>query len=521
MQVRYQIANRIQKRFFPVRLSEIDDTPKILKIKLQDFPGEPKSHMDNSRFEFLNIGHDFGDSVDWNYTGHGKLWAYKLNYFEFLHQPDMDTESGLALIRDYIQKQHDSTEGLEPYPISLRGINWIKFMAAHQIWPDDIVASLNAQYKVLSKRIEYHLMGNHLLENGLSLLFAGVVFSDTGFLKQARSILNRELQEQVLPDGTHFELSPMYHCIMLQRLLDCYNLLRNNLHSEDALETRIRDASASMCGWLEQVRFSNGDIPMVNDSVHGEFPDPDELLRYAERLGVTTCKVALGESGYRMFRDGDFELFIDAGQIGPDYQPAHAHSDTLSFVLYANDKPAIIDRAVSTYEKSQIREEERGTASHNTVVLDGLEQSDVWGGFRVGRRANAEILEENGTTLRARHDGYKKKLGVLHYRTWKVAENSIEITDELKGGKYKRAEAQLHFHPDISVMRSENGEWVADGVKIRFRDALEQKKVKYAYATGFNRTSEADKLVITFNRSLVTEILRNDHEASQQQSINT
>ena len=80
-------------------------------------------------------------------------------------------------------------------------------------------------------------------------------------------------------------------------------------------------------------------------------------------------------------------MFIDFGKIGPSYQPGHAHSDTFNFELIKNGNPFIVDTGVSTYEKNERRQIERSTSSHNTITIGDYEQSEVWGGFRVAKRA--------------------------------------------------------------------------------------------------------------------------------------
>src|SRR5699024_9499842 len=125
-----------------------------------------------------NQPHTFRDSIDWNYNKYGKLWAYNLNYFDYLQQSDITKEQGLELIHDFIDQIEDNREGLEPYPISLRGINWIVFLSRHGVEDAGIDASLYAQYQILLDNLEYHVDGNHLLENGCSLLFGACYFQD-------------------------------------------------------------------------------------------------------------------------------------------------------------------------------------------------------------------------------------------------------------------------------------------------------------------------------------------------------
>ncbi|MFW6273222.1 MAG: heparinase II/III family protein, partial [bacterium] len=149
----------------------------------------------------------------------------------------MDPKIGGELIENYILNLSNTSTGLEPYPISLRGINWIKFISKfssshpHIFSPSQLLtfsSSLYAQYQILLDNLEYHLMGNHLLENGFSLLFGGFYFKEEELYEKARQIIIEQLKEQILNDGGHFELSPMYHQIILDRLLDCINLVQNN-----------------------------------------------------------------------------------------------------------------------------------------------------------------------------------------------------------------------------------------------------------------------------------------------------
>ena len=171
--------------------------------------------------------------------GYGKLWVYHLNYFDFLNQDQLDLNTGKALIENYLKVLDTRSEGMEPYPTSIRTINWIKFMAVQNEYPINIVDSLYAQYIVLSKKLEYHIMANHLLENGFSLLFGAVFFKDRKLEQLVREVLKVELDEQILNDGGHFELSPMYHVILLQRALDGYNLLVNNSHNLQDIQIQL------------------------------------------------------------------------------------------------------------------------------------------------------------------------------------------------------------------------------------------------------------------------------------------
>ena len=190
------------------------------------------SYFGDFEFRFLNITKKFNNEINWNIDEYGKLWTYNLNYFDFLNQSSIEKSKALILIKDYVAKIDELKDGLEPYPISLRGINWVKYLSKENIQKEEINKSLYNQYLRLLDNLEFHLLGNHLLENGFSLLFGSYYFKNDVFYFKAKKIIEYELKEQILLDGAHFELSPMYHQIILDRVLDCIFLLKNNKWKE-------------------------------------------------------------------------------------------------------------------------------------------------------------------------------------------------------------------------------------------------------------------------------------------------
>jgi len=475
---------------------------KSTPLKLID-PCEYYSTYKDGEFIMLNLSKKFDAKIDWNYAGYGKLWTYNLTYFDFLQQDGMSKETGLALIYDFIDQTEGVKDGLEPFPISLRGINWIKFLTRHDIKEQTIDDSLYAQYAILLDNLEYHLLGNHLLENGFSLLFGAYYFQDEKLYAKATEILIIELDEQILDDGAHFELSPMYHQIMLYRLLDCINLIQNNPWKQDGLLKLLENRAARMLGWLNAISYENGTIPLLNDSTNGIAPTTQQLNDYAANLKLNTQHSTLGESGYRKYQNERYECVIDIGNIGSDYIPGHAHADTFNFelslkiqnsILNTVLEPFVVDMGLSTYEMGKRRDAERSTAAHNTVEVEGKNSSDVWGGFRVAERAKIIELNEDDNCVTATHDGYKK-LGVLHTRTWRFEEDKITIEDSLS--RECSAVARLHFHPDITE------EIILQRIKCKMQNA---KLNIYDYALGFNKTQKALVMEIAFTQKLKVEI---------------
>lgn len=504
IQVRYQLYYRFRRKFLPFQYRETKGPVNFRRLNLQPFPDQYEHYLGNNNFTFLNLEYHFNKEIDWNYTGHGKLWAYHLNYFDYLHQPGMIWETGYALIQDFLKSPADRSEGMEPYPISLRCINWIKFMIRHNTYPDDMVRSLKSQYTLLEQQLEFHLLGNHLLENIFSLLYGAIFLEDRKLLRKATRLLQQELDEQILEDGAHFELSPMYHCIIMQRMLDCYNLLLTNDIASAGLKEIFKENLNSMYRWLNNMTFRNGDIPHFNDSVEGQYIRSAVIQEYADRLGIIADGKTLSDSGYRKFTSGDMECVVDAGKPGPDYIPGHAHADMLSFVLYIKGEPVIVDTGISTYENSPDRHLERSTISHNTVTINNKNQSDVWGGFRLGKRAGCAIISDNEHSLKAFHDGYNS-YGVKTYRSVRIDQGSIELTDVIEGSEQVRGVTHFHFAPGMKVSSDKNNVY-AGGVKVSFGRTGNIIQGPYSYCLGFNKKAKATRVSVEFSKKLTTII---------------
>lgn len=466
-----------------------------------------RASTSTKNFTFLNQSYTFKEAIDWNFSKYGKLWAYNLNYFDYLLQEDITKEQGLELIYEFIDQIETNSEGLEPYPISLRGMSWIKFLSQYNIQNPVIDASLYAQYQILLGNIEYQVLGNHLLENGCSLLFGASYFRKKQMWEEAQTILLEELEEQILPDGGHYERSVMYHSIILERLLDCCNVLMNNaqLGGQDRLEEVISRKIKSMLSWLKVVQWRNGTVPPVNDHVPEMLPDVTALVNYAERLNIFPKYRPLKESGYRKYQTEKYEVLVDIGNIGPDYIPGHAHSDIFSFLLYIGEKEIITDTGTSTYENNQQRQTERSTTAHNTVMVDGKEQNEVWSAFRVGRRGHVKILTDKENKIKAEHDGYQF-MGVMHERQFKFDTDELIIRDCLKREETRNPGVfYLHFAPGIEVQQAVDG-IEGNGFKISFTGHSSIHLDQYKKATGYAKYKEAVQVNIGFRDELITQI---------------
>lgn len=492
-QIYHQIWYRLKNRL-GIQEEGLIVFENVLEKNFQRFVYNKRSYLGDNIFRFINLQHHF-DAIDWNCSIHQKLWTYNLNYFDYINQQDIGLETALVLIRQYVKDYHSLVDGKEPYPTSLRIINLVKFMLSHKL-EDTQVAKLIAKdaYR-LQYNLEYHLLANHLLENAFALFFAGMYLKNKELTKKSSKLLKEQLDEQILSDGAHYELSPMYHQLMLFRVLDAIQLCDDG----EGLQEFLLKKAHVMLNWLDKVTFKNGDIPLVNDSAFGINPTTKELVYYAQNLGLEPKPCKLSSSGYRAIAKADYECFIDVGNIQPYFQPGHAHADSLSFVLYYKGNPFVIDTGTSTYNIGQVRSYERSTAAHNTVVHEGANSSQVWSGFRVGKRAITSILEDEITSIKASHSGYSSD----HARTWNFEEEEIVIVDKIGKGQSK---AYIHLHPEVKINEMGDDYLNTSYGRFQFEHHRKINIVSYNYAPEFNTLIESKKIEIIFDCELVTRI---------------
>ncbi|WLT31315.1 alginate lyase family protein [Geothrix sp. PMB-07] len=428
-----------------------------------------------NRFRFLNQEMELSCKEDWQSERMSKLWTYNLHYFDDLNADSAHDRIAWhsELIRRWIRDNPPAHGvGWEPYPLSLRIINWIKWAFAGGSLEPAARQSLAIQTRHLRKRLEYHLLGNHLFANAKALVFAGCFFEGEeaeNWLRCGMRILERQIPEQVLADGGHFERSTMYHALAFEDMLDLANLAKVFPLSFRPWAAQVSgwpEVIQNMGSWLKAMCHPDQEIGFFNDAALGIAPPTCELLAYASRLGFDwpedrRAVVHLEPSGYVRACIGDAMLLIDVAPVGPDYLPGHAHADTLSFEFSLFGQRILVNSGTSRYGLGSEREAERGTGAHSTVQIDGRNSSEVWGGFRVARRAypsGVRVHSENeAIVIEASHTGYHWLPGrPVHRRRWVLGKGKLEVHDTVSGG-FSEAISRMYFHPVVGLTLEGSG----------------------------------------------------------------
>lgn len=374
-------------------------------------------------FTFLNLA---ANPKGWNDESLELLWRYNLHYFDGLtRNGTRRTEDWLGLVERWIaENPKGSFPGWDPYPTSLRIVNWVKWLRVNgESGLGDrksIESSLREQADWLMRHLEYHLLANHLLANAKALVFAGKYLDRKDLYEKGMSIYRKQLPEQTCSDGVNFERSPMYHAIIFEDMLDLV---------EYTDEEVFREYVAKMYAGMKLLTGPDGNISKFNDSAEGIAKQPAELMARADRLGIRAKGIeGTAGSGFVRKETGNWVLLAKCGDIGPSYQPGHAHADTYSFELWKSGKKVIGDTGCSTYIPGAIRSYERSTRAHNTVVIDGRDSSEVWASHRVGRR-------------------FDKK---SHRREFELTGDGLKGVDSLGGRGEHDVEVRFHIPPGVS-----------------------------------------------------------------------
>jgi uncharacterized heparinase superfamily protein len=332
-----------------------------------------------------------------------------------------------------------------------------------------MAASLAAQLRFLAGHLETDLRGNHLVKNLKALLWGGAVFAGPeaeAWRTLGSSLLASELEEQVLPDGCHYERSPPYHGQVLADLIEARTLL-----PAGSLRDRLDANLGRMARAALLLAHPDGLPAGFNDGGLTMAPPPATLV--SALTGLTRHRpeppagpFALPEGGYWGLAAPGERLIIDCGPLGPRYLPGHGHADILSLEWSTGGRRVLVDQGTYQYAAGPRRRASRSTLSHNTVSVAGSDQSDIHGAFRCGRRATPELLgwhtDGASLTFAGTHDGFDRLPGrPRHIREVQASAGRLAIRDRVEGGAGQEAIGGLLLHPDCEL--------ILDGRQARLR----------------------------------------------------
>lgn len=484
-QIYFRVVNRVKRELYKRKLMTIkglSDLRVDLNIDVMvpelDFDQEYLKRFDiedilKDKFTFINITMQVDLSRAWNDKDLQHLWRYNLHYFEYFNKLAFEYSKNNNEIKYYkkfkyfIENWIDnnsfaSGDGWHPYTISLRLKNWISVyhifkdrLTSDQEFNERFIHSIYLQYKYLRYNLEKDVLGNHYFENIKALIVGSIFFKEIRVKERFKNELLEQLDEQILEDGIHFEMSPMYHNIILESLIKITYWLKTEKVSNQLILYLQKMINAT---YSFEENF--GKTPAFNDSADG--------INKSYKILLETCKKYFdidpeyknnfNDSGFYIISDQFKKLIFDTGDICPTFLPAHAHCDALSFELSVNNKPVIINSGTYKYENGEWRDYFRSTKAHNTVTISGKEQSQYWGSFRVAKRIrDIKRKQVNYKDIKFYMGGYTSYHGDEHKRyIGQINENLIIILDYVKANVVDNIKSYLHFIPGTCLDIQEN-----------------------------------------------------------------
>lgn len=358
-----------------------------------------------------------------------------------------------------------------PWSVSLRLENWIRYFSWRQgvvvdhdlEWFEQVFArEIYKNTLFLENNLEWDVGGNHLIKNGAALLTAGLFFAgQSKWIDIGTGVLAETAQNQFLPDGCHFERSPMYHTLTLRRLLSSIHLLERSGRS---IPSRIETTASNATDFLRFLQPPDGKLPLLNDSVYDEALSLDACLRYARAVGIDpprsngtkygdqTGVVTKPPSGYCWLRTTAGSMFFDGGPVGPPHLPGHSHSDTLSILLWLDGQPILTDTGTFDYESGPRRNFARGVRAHNTVQVGSVEPIEVGGQYLMGARVDPELrVDANGISIVEGRYMSKSMYGppYVHHRAVYASDDWWLVRDSVTDHGELPVVSRLHLHPEV------------------------------------------------------------------------
>lgn len=419
--------------------------------------------------------------------------------------------------------------------VAFRAINWM--YALNMIMSSGVVTdelcrkvyiSLFEHGFFISNNLEKNIpySGNHYLSDLVGMLFISSVFPKNRSARRWNIFALREfcyeVDNQIGPNGVHYENSVSYHRLVTELFVAAYSLLARQHHK---VANRVRDKIGSMLDFVSAYIKPNGLSPVIGDNDDGrllpfvprDFRDHRYLLdfgetlfgksysngygdsvesnvmsaqitrRALERVGHKKNEFLCPEAGYAIVKSDAAYLiasntpFSLKRKMGTGvFVGTHTHSDLLSFELSVLGSDVIVDSGSFVYTSDkEARNKFRSTEMHNTVVVDSQSQHGMSNSKMFIMRAdtNNHILHISTNLEQLSIVGSYDKIvadSTLHHnRQFVIANNSLVITDDLSFAGDHLIEMFFHFAPGITLQR--NG----DGVIVeteKFRILIESDK---------------------------------------------
>jgi len=341
---------------------------------------------------------------------------------------------------------------------------------------------------------------NHYLSDLAGLIWLGLYFKNFKYDKEevknnpkiwldfGLKEFEKEMENQINPDGTDYEASTAYHCLVTELFLFTSILCsKNNITFSKEYMVKLE----KMVDFIMNITKSNGHVPLLGDMDSGRFIilsdygnlDKRDFRFYSsknniqisslcfenstktkEKLSINLKSKAYKDSGYYILKNDKIYIIIKCGPNGMDGNGGHTHNDQLSFEINVSGKDFIIDPGTYIYTADyKLRNLFRSTYMHNTLQIGDLEQNNFEEKelFRISNEVNTQLLDFSNNYFKGRHYGYMGKAGIIVEREVKLENNKIIINDFIiKIPGSLRFKKFIRFHLDKNEKKEKKSNYL-------------------------------------------------------------
>ena len=413
-------------------------------------------------------------------------WAVELYGFGWLrHLRAADNAitraNARALVDEWITHQRKwQRVAFRPDVLSRRVMSWIS--QAPLIMQDTeahfyrrFMRSLNRQLHALRNSATEAREGYPQLQVTIALTYASLCMeSQERNIRNVTKKLTEQLEAQILPDGGHIGRNPG---TLIELLLDLLPLKQAFTSRNIQPPAALLNAVDRMMPMLRFFRHDDGNFALFNGMGATGADLIATILAYDDVRGEPVSNAA--HSGYQRLKLNNMLLIMDTGMPPPMDMSQEAHAGCLAFELSSGGQRIVVNCGLPLINRESWRQVARATAAHSTVSFNNASSCRFReeGAFRqiVGvpivdgptRVPVARSEHEDSLVLRASHDGYSRRFGVIHQRAVMLTAGGSKLEGEdvfmpthgemLPQGSRDEFAVRFHLHPTIKASRRSDG----------------------------------------------------------------
>ncbi|MEH7512319.1 alginate lyase family protein [Gottfriedia acidiceleris] len=467
-------------------------------------------------------------------------------------------------IRNHFYNWHENNNFLNgvnwssSMEIAIRAYQWLILLSIlkdeiDEEFANDLITSIIISTEYIIDNLSKHSSANNhlIVEVAICSIIGWVVYplKKQNWFLLGYEVLQKEIINQTYPDGVNKEQAVHYHAFVLDMFLQ-YNMFLSKI-SKEPINVELVKNMVIFIGYLyqggEMIEFGDSDDakiicldPNINyykyilqlASVIYKINFLNETTNISTQVSMLTGKVEIDLSESENYQYDDFKIFneggysfinypgffigFDTGELGFGNLAAHGHADALSIVLNYKKKKVFVDPGTFIYNTDrELRDLFRSTVSHNTLLYENKNQSEIKGSFLWGNKAKTTLYKEERTNeyilLEAKHDGYYPSFHVRKI-IYFIKLEAFVIIDQFEG------DAEVHFTlaPELILnIKDQNNILLNNGLKIVsnkpmkviekvYSDKFLSKQITngISISNNFNKHSKVYTLISSKNISL-------------------